>query len=135
MTVITYPQLNGQVAIVVPAGDVEHSIKDVPSGVPYKIIEYPEIDDAYFDAYEFDKEVGAKVNIGKAKFIHLDKFRAARVLKLAALDVAFMRAVEQADVTKQTEIAAQKQALRDVTKIELPNTLLEIKAIWPDILN
>jgi len=29
---ITYPQPNGQVAIVTPCGDVNDAIKDVPSG-------------------------------------------------------------------------------------------------------
>ena len=29
---------------------------------------------------------------------------------------------------------AKKQALRDITLIELPNTLNEIKNTWPDVL-
>lgn len=49
-------------------------------------------------------------------------------------DVSFMRAVEQGDTAKQTEIAALKQLLRDVTTTPLPNTLPEIKATWPEIL-
>jgi len=45
-----------------------------------------------------------------------------------------MRAVESGNTALQKEIAAKKQALRDVTKTELPNTLEEIKATWPEIL-
>lgn len=75
-----------------------------------------------------------KINIDKAKEIWLDRYRTTRTPLLAALDVDFMRAVESGNATLQKEIAAKKQALRDVTKIELPNTLEEIKATWPEIL-
>jgi hypothetical protein len=132
---ITYPQLNGQVAIVIPTGDVNDAIKDVPAGVEYKIVESVNIDNDYFNAYEFDAELGAKVNIEKAKAIHLDKFRAARAPKLAKLDIDFMKAVEANDEEKKAEIVAAKQALRDVTLIPLPDDLDGIKSTWPDILN
>ena len=131
---ITYPQPNGQVAVVIPCGDVNDAIKDVPEGVEYKIVESVDIDNDYFNAYEFDAELGAKVNIEKAKAIHLDKFRSARTPLLAALDISFMRAVEAGDADLQKEIASKKQALRDVTSIELPNTLEGIKATWPEVL-
>ena len=132
---ITYPQPNGQVAVVIPTGDVNDAIKDVPEGVEYKIVESVEIDNDYFNAYEFDAELGAKVNIEKAKAIHLDKFRSARAPKLAKLDIDFMKAVEANDEVKKAEIIAAKQALRDVTLIPLPDDLAGIKATWPDILN
>ena len=132
---ITYPQPNGQVAIVIPTGDVNDAIKDVPEGVEYKIVESVDIDNDYFNAYEFDAETGAKVNIEKAKAIHLDKFRSARSPKLAKLDIEFMKAVEANDEEKKTEIVAAKQALRDVTLTPLPDDLVGIKATWPEILN
>jgi hypothetical protein len=132
---ITYPQPNGQVAVVIPTGDVNDAIKDVPAGVEYKIIESVDIDNDYFNAYEFDAELGAKVNIDKAKAIHLDKFRNARAPKLSKLDINFMKAVETNDEEKKAEIIAAKQALRDVTLTPLPDDLAGIKATWPDILN
>lgn len=131
---ITYPQPNGQVAIVIPTGDVNDAIKDVPAGVEYKIVESVEIDNDYFNAYEFDAELGAKVNIEKAKAIHLDKFRDARAPKLAKLDIDFMKAVEANDEVKKTEIVTAKQALRDVTLTSLPDDLAGIKSTWPEIL-
>jgi hypothetical protein len=109
-------------------------MKDIPTGVDYKIVEQVNIHMQYFGAYEFDKEQGAKVDIPKAKEIHLEYFRKARTPLLAALDVEFMRAVESGDTALQSEIAGRKQALRDVTSIDLPNTLEEIRATWPDIL-
>ena len=132
---ITYPQPSGQVAIVIPTGDVNYAIKDVPEGVEYKIVESVDIDNEYFNAYEFDAELGAKVNIEKAKAIHLDKFRSARAPKLAKLDIDFMKAVEANDEEKKAEIIAAKQALRDVTLTPLPDDLAGIKVTWPDILN
>jgi hypothetical protein len=132
---ITYPQPNGQVAVVIPTGDVNDAIKDVPVGAEYKIVESVDIDNDYFNAYEFDAELGSNVNIEKAKAIHLDKFRVARAPKLAKLDIDFMKAVEANDEEKKAEIITVKQALRDVTLTTLPDDLAGIKATWPDILN
>jgi hypothetical protein len=75
-----------------------------------------------------------RINIDKAKAIKLDQLRAERAPKLAALDVAFMRAVEQGDTPSQVRIAAQKQALRDVTKVALPDDVASLKDFKPDIL-
>ena len=76
------------------------------------------------------------VNPDKAKAIWKNKWREARKPLLASLDIEFMKAVETADTEKQAEIAVQKQALRDVTLIEIVgNTTEEIKAVWPEILN
>ena len=76
------------------------------------------------------------VNSDKAKAIWKNKWREARKPILASLDIEFMKAVELADTAKQAEIAAQKQALRDVTLTEIVgNTPEEIKAVWPSVLN
>lgn len=75
-----------------------------------------------------------RINIDKAKAIKLDQFRAERAPKLAALDVAFVRALEQGDTAEQSRIVAQKQALRDVTKVALPDDVAVLKDFKPDIL-
>jgi len=75
-----------------------------------------------------------RINIDKAKAIKLDQFRAERAPKLAALDVAFVRALEQGDTTEQSRIVAEKQALRDVTKVALPDDVAVLKDFKPDIL-
>ena len=75
-----------------------------------------------------------RINIDKAKAIKLDQFRADRAPKLAALDVAFVRALEQGDTAEQARIAAEKQALRDVTKVALPDDVASLKDFKPDIL-
>jgi len=75
-----------------------------------------------------------RINITKAKAIKLDALRAERAPKLAALDLALLRAVEQGDTAKQARIAAVKHALRDVTKVTLPDDLTALKDFKPDIL-
>jgi hypothetical protein len=138
MPYITYPQFNGQVAVIIPADPSlsieEIATKDVPEGVPYKIIDNLNIDYFYFNAYEFNEEDGAVINIYKAKEIHLNKFREVRKPLLEALDVQYMKALETGDQTTISYVVSSKQALRDVTKISLPDNLADIKNTWPNIL-
>jgi len=55
---------------------------------------------------------------------------------LAQLDVDYIRALEQVDSTKMFEIAAKKQALRDVTNTPINVfSAQDIVKIWPEILN
>lgn len=76
------------------------------------------------------------INSDKAKNIWKDKWREARKPKLATLDVEFMKAVEAGDTARQSEIAAKKQELRDVTNTPIPGTTPEeIKSVWPEVLN
>jgi hypothetical protein len=141
MKLITYSQ-NGGLGVFIPVDETltveETAEKNIPQGTPYIITESFDIHDlydGYLGAYSFDEKIGPVVDVEKYKAIHLDKFRAARAPKLSSLDVAFMRAVEQGDASKQAEIAASKQALRDVTRTPLPDTLPEIKATWPVCLD
>jgi len=113
----------------------EIAAKDVPQGLSYKIVDSLNIDNDYFNAYEFHAETGADVNIEKAKSVHLNKFREARAPKLVALDVEYMKAIEVQDTQKASQIALQKQELRDVTKTLLPNDLDSLKAVWPSVLD
>ena len=53
------------------------------------------------------------INRAKAEVSTIDRLRAERDPRLAELDVQFMRAIEQGQDT--AAIAAEKQALRDVT--------------------
>jgi len=75
------------------------------------------------------------INIEKAKDIWRDKWREARRPLLEQLDVQFMRSVEAQDTAEQARIAGLKQQLRDVTLTALPDSVDEIKQVWPAILN
>lgn len=91
-------------------------------------------DRTFRGAWQFN---GAAVDIdmAAARDIHRDNLRREREPKLAALDVDYMKALEQGGDT--AAIAAQKQALRDVTadaRIEAASTPDELKALTLDVL-
>jgi hypothetical protein len=63
------------------------------------------------------------INRTKADAATRDRLRVDREPRMAALDVQFMRAIEQGQDT--TAIAAEKQALRDVTSKPLDGLTIE----------
>ena len=68
------------------------------------------------------------INFDKAKAITKDRLRAERTPLLQAQDVAFQRALESGADT--TAIVAEKQRLRDITKLaDFATTLDELKAL------
>ena len=70
--------------------------------------------------------MGINIDFGKAVVITQQRLRAERKPLLEAQDVLYMRATEQNQDT--TEIVAEKQRLRDITKITV-TTLDELKAL------
>lgn len=82
---------------------------------------------------------GDRVNhdMARCREIWKNQLRVARAPKLAALDIEYQRADEAGDAEKKTRIAAQKQALRDVTAhpgIAAATTPEELKQVIPDAL-
>ena len=73
-----------------------------------------------------------KIDLQKALEIHKTQIRKKRDELFPSLDVQFMKALEQGNTTLSTEIGTKKQALRDITDIDISNisTLDELKAIW-----
>jgi hypothetical protein len=68
------------------------------------------------------------INFEKAKAITKDRLRAERAPLLVAQDVLYMRATEANQDT--TAIVAEKQRLRDITKLaDQATTLDELKTI------
>ena len=68
------------------------------------------------------------INLDKAKAITKDRLRAERTPLLQAQDVAFQRALESGADT--TAIVAEKQRLRDITKLaDQATTLDELKQL------
>ena len=69
-----------------------------------------------------------KVDIVKARDITKDRLRAERTPLLQALDIEVMKNIT--DATKLAEIEAEKQRLRDITKlVDTLNVIDELKAI------
>ena len=123
--VIARSKATGSIAADASYWIVEHS--DLPGG------SLSEDNDDFFDAWEWND--GVVINMTKARAIHLDAIRVVRNKELAAKDVTFMRAVEDADTDAQATIKAEKQTLRDIpatfdltTDVDTPEKL---KAQWP----
>ena len=76
------------------------------------------------------------INIESALQIHKTKIRERREVVFKDLDIQFMKALEQGNTTLSTEIGTKKQALRDITDIDISNisTLDELKQLWNEEL-
>ena len=77
------------------------------------------------------------VDMTKALKIKQDHIRAERKPLLEALDIAYVRALEAGDLTRQVTIVTRKQALRDCTmdaSILSAKTPDELKAARPAAL-
>lgn len=74
-----------------------------------------------------------RINMVKARAIHIAEIRRVRNAQLAALDVPFMRAVESGDKDTLADISKRKQVLRDIPQtIDLStDSPARLKAIWP----
>jgi flagellar motor switch/type III secretory pathway protein FliN len=73
-----------------------------------------------------------RIDLNKALEIHKTKIREKRELVFKDLDIQFMKALEQGNTTLSAEIGTKKQALRDITDIDISNisTLDELKQLW-----
>ena len=74
------------------------------------------------------------INMAKARGIQMDKIRVVRNKELDALDVPFMKAIEDGDTAAQATIKTKKQALRDIPQtFDLTtDTADELKQKWPE---
>jgi hypothetical protein len=117
------------IAIIHPTGELsieEVAAKDVPAGVPYRIVNDDEVpsDRTFRNALKYD----LTVDMPKAQVITKDRLRQERAPLLTALDVQYQRAQE--DGRDTTIIISEKQRLRDVTKLaDKATTLDELKAL------
>lgn len=131
MQVIIYSQDNGQVAVCMPTGELpiqEVLAKDCPNNsIIVDSESLPNEYSEFFDAWELSGTT-VTVNLAKSKEITKDRLRAERTPLLQAQDVAFQRALESGADT--SAIVAEKQRLRDITKLaDQATTLDELKQI------
>jgi len=129
--VIIYSQNNGQVAVCYPTGELpieEVQAKDTPAGsIIVDNDSLPNEHLNFFDAWELNGTT-VTVNLDKAKAIIKNRLRIEREPLLAAQDVLYIRATESNSDT--SEIVAEKQRLRDITKLaDEATTLDELKQI------
>ena len=132
MSKIIYTNSDGTVSIIIPAGDVNDAIKDVPSGLSYEIVENSVIptDRSFRNAWKQNSKT-IETDMTKAKEIHKTNIRTARETKLAELDIEFQRALETSADT--STIVAKKQTLRDAPSasgISTAASEADLKAQW-----
>tara|TARA_B100000287_G_scaffold418311_1_gene455087 strand:- start:392 stop:823 length:432 start_codon:yes stop_codon:yes gene_type:complete len=132
MSKIIYTNPDGTVSIIIPVGNVNDSIKDVPDGLSYEIVEDSVIptDRAFRNAWKQNNKT-IETDMAKAREIHKTNIRNARIPKLAELDIEFQKALETGAST--TDIVSKKQALRDApadSAIASANTETKLKAQW-----
>jgi len=90
-------------------------------------------DHSFFRAWEWGNG-GVRVNMVKARAIHMDNIRVIRDAALVKLDVSFLRAVESLDKAAQIKIANQKRVLRDIPQtldLDQYKTAAALKAAIP----
>ena len=127
MQVIIFSNTNGGVSVCVPTGEISIEAvlnKDCPQGaIIVDDSTLPQGDGAlFFDAWELANG-SVSVNLDKAKAMTKTRLRAEREPLLQAQDVLFQRALESNSDT--SAIVAEKQRLRDVTKLVDAETTLE----------
>ena len=118
--------------------DVPHCLVGTPD---HSICSNPNCEDRWFrNAVVWDDSSPTKcrIDMPKARGVHMDKIRAVRNAELVKEDIIFMRAVEAGDTSAQAAVATKKQVLRDIpatfditTGLTTPELL---KAKWPSEL-
>lgn len=133
--VIVYTNENGNVSVCNPAPEYVaiygiEAVKNKDTPKNSIIIDFNSLPNEhrnFFDAWELINEK-VEVNFSKAIEITKQRLRIEREPLLQAQDVLFQRALEAGADT--TAIVAEKQRLRDITKLaDQATTLDELKAI------
>ena len=141
---------DGMVIIIAPAyksyqtdEETERKViaQSVPEGVSYRLVTESEYEAevaacsgrVFRDTWE-DIEGTIQVNMSKARDVQMDKIRDVRNKELVALDVPFMKALEDGDTDAQATLKAKKQELRDIPQtFDLTtDTPEQLKEKWPE---
>ncbi|MDD5407015.1 MAG: hypothetical protein PHE73_08775 [Sulfurovaceae bacterium] len=142
MKKIVVKRKDGGVSIIIPTHEAtpETILRDVlrvEGYVSHREINEDKLpqDRIFRDAWTDDNPTETvDVHIEKAKEIKKDHLRQMRKPLFEKLDIEFIQAVEKGDINTQKQIADKKQKLRDITKVDLPSTVEELKNFVPEDL-
>ena len=161
---IAYQQADGTVAIVVaapkealtpligrvdengqriPLTDQEYRdhvfARSIPAGAT-NVHELPDdwtAPDRYFRNAWVTDGVSVSIDLTRAKEVHRNVMRKARVPLLRLLDAEIAKAEDTGGVQRRATLATKRQALRDVTAdsaVDAAQTPEQLKASWPIVL-
>ena len=128
---------NNNMEILIPCvNDMNLVLKDIPKNQDGNTVEYKFIDNVpkYTETFDF---INNNVTRNRTKLQELKKseWRRLRKDKLEKLDIEFIKSIESGNNIKQDEIKLKKQALRDVTDIDVSNlTDDDLENFIPEIL-
>lgn len=139
MKKIVVKRADGGVSIIHPTNEATPELLERDALATAGYVSHREIDDSqlpadrvFRDAWTDDYPTDTvDVNIKKAQAIKYDTFRVLRTPLLSAADIEYLRALEAGDTKTQLAVAAKKKALRDITKIELPDDVDALAAFMP----
>jgi hypothetical protein len=116
--------------------DVQQAKEKTLGGTAFRYAGRPDANgrrDGRDGAWEMDTDGTPRVNMSKARAVHMDSIRVVRDAELVKTDLQFMRAIEAGDTNAQTKIAQARQFLRDIpqtydTDVATPELLM---GRWP----
>ena len=85
-------------------------------------------------AWEMEPDGTPKVNMAKARIVHMDKIRAVRDRELMKRDISLARAVDSGDTSAQKKIAAEKKMLKDIPQtfdLNIAREAHQLQELWP----
>jgi hypothetical protein len=135
MNRIIYSTPEGGVAVIIPAESVELALKDVPEGVPYKIVDASEVPaDRTFRGAWVMGDCCIDHDLDKCRAIGHDIRRVKRAEEFAPLDEVIAKQIPGKDAA---EAEAARQVIRDKyaemqVAIDAAATPDEIKAALED---
>lgn len=105
-------------------------------GMPFEVIKILEVplDRTFRDAWTKCPVNKIKVDMPKARKIHMDRIRVIRDKRLSELDIEWQKAIEKDDKAKAKIVADSKQILRDLPEtfdLEIAKTPEDLKKLIP----
>jgi hypothetical protein len=134
---IIYKRGDGGVSIIIPAGNVEQAIKDIPEGCPYKIVDISQlkVDRTFRNQWTMDVDNNIVVDIKKAKEYAHKIRREKRDKEFEPFDNIIMKQIPGNDYTEaeanRASVRAKYVDIQD--RIDVSNTEEELLSVFKEI--
>ncbi len=132
---IVYDDKNGNVSVIVPANSTEEALKDVPSGVQYKIVQSEELPSRRFrNAWKLER-TGITVDPTKAREIRKKEILELRNKKIIEEQFLLDKALDEGDNQTEKLIRNKRIKLRNLDSLDLSTMPIdEHGAFLPEVL-